>query len=384
MTRSILFLGSQMAIGGAQRVLLQQAHWFQSRGYRVVAAFLYDKEGFEAQWREEHDIPLVNLHARKHGAGWLKNAWLLLGGLWRAWRLMRKERFDAIETFTHHSNFLVVIAWLAGIPVRVATNQGHILGFPRWMEHLHAGVINLGFATHLVAVSERVRTESIQQGARPEKICIIHNGTNMPEPAQFDKAAYRCSLGIPQDAPLVLSVGRLTDQKAHTFLVQAAPAVLEHFPDTVFAVAGDGELWDALQGEIRQLKLEDHFRLLGARGDIPFLLSVADIFALPSRWEGLPIALLEAMNMGLPAVATAVEGVEEVIEHGQNGLLIPLENAHALGNALSDLLSNKEMRQRIATAGKAHVRDRYSLERMCQGYQRLLNPGSESDQEITF
>jgi glycosyltransferase involved in cell wall biosynthesis len=243
------------------------------------------------------------------------------------------------------------------------------------MEHLHAWVINMGFATHLVAVSKRVQTESIQEGVCPDKIKIIHNGTYIAEPPDYDKAAYRRELGISPDSFFVLSVGRLTDQKAHTYLVQAAPVVLARFPEVVFAIAGDGPLYDTLAAEIKSLRLEEKFILLGTRQDLSFLLTAADIFALPSRWEGLPVALLEAMSLGLPAVAAAVEGVEEVIEHGENGLLIPLEDANALSQALCSLLEDPDRRQRIAAAGKAHVREVYSLEEMCLRYRQLLDPG---------
>ena len=374
MTRTILFLGSQMAIGGAQRLLQQQAQWFQDQGYQVTAAFLYDKEGCEAQWHEQYGVSLVNLRARRVGAGFLGNALQLPTGLWRAWRLMRKGHFDAIETFTHHSNFLILIAWLAGIPVRVASHQGRILGFPRILEILHAWVVN-HFSCGIIAVSDRVAQECLKEGIRPEQVHVVTNGTSLPALENFDRQAYRAQLGLNPQHMLVISVGRLTQQKAHTYLVQAAPAVLARFPQTRFAVAGDGPLHAELQAEIQALGLQDVFTLLGARQDVPQLLGAADLFALPSRSEGLPVAMLEAMTMGLPVVATAAQGVDQVLRGGQNGLLVPLEDPQALAQGLCELLGDAQKRERLAETGRKLVMAEYSLDTMCRRIQALLDPG---------
>lgn len=374
MTYSILFLGSQMAIGGAQQVLLQQAEWFHKQGYRVTAAFLYDKEGLEEGWKKTYNIPLVNLQASRNGAGKIEKSRLLLGGLWRTWKLMRRGKFDAIETFTHHSNFFLVLAWLAGIPIRLATHHGRILGFPRWLERMHAWVINLGFASYFAVVSQRVGKAAIEEGVHPDKIRVVHNGIQIQRPIDFDRTALREQIGVTEDSDLVIAVGRLTEQKGHTYLVQAVPHVLKHFPNTQFAIAGDGDLRDALQAKISAGGLEKHIHLLGSRQDVPQLLACANLFVMPSISEGLPLALLEAMGQGLACVATHIVGIEEVITQEESGLLVPPADSVKLADALCELLRDREKREKIAMIGQKHVLDGYSLDVMCRKYQELLDP----------
>src|SRR5262245_27909250 len=121
---SILLLGTQMAIGGAQRGLFDQARWFNSHGCKVVVAFFYDKEGFHEKWKQTVDFPVYNLQAYARGAGFLRQGFLLIRGLWRLWILLVRERFDVVETFTHDSNLLgLPLAWLARVPVRIDTHR---------------------------------------------------------------------------------------------------------------------------------------------------------------------------------------------------------------------------------------------------------------------
>jgi glycosyltransferase involved in cell wall biosynthesis len=118
--------------------------------------------------------------------------------------------------------------------------------------------------------------------------------------------------------------------------------------------------------------LSTHVSLLGAWEDISPLLASADIFILPSRWEGLSRALMEAMAAGLPAIATQVDGIKDLITDGVNGLLVPSEDAEALGNSILELIDNEEMRKRIGSAGQAHVVQAHSVEDMCRKYYDFM------------
>jgi len=122
-----------MAIGGAQRVLLDQARWFHERGHRVRVFFIYDKEGFHRKWQDVSDFPIHDLKAFQKDANIFRNWYWLFKGMFGLWGLIHRERFDVIETFTHDSNILgLPLAWMVGIPVRIATHHGTIDGFPRW------------------------------------------------------------------------------------------------------------------------------------------------------------------------------------------------------------------------------------------------------------
>ena len=371
----LLLLGSQMETGGAQRLLLDQAYWFTSNGWQVTVAFLYDKEGLHEKWQSDASYPIINLEAKKSGKNAIINLLALIKGLSRLSGIMQSQHFDAIETFTHHANLIgLPLAWLYHISTRVGSHHGHILGFSKYLEKIHAGVVNI-FATHLVAVGQNVQKEAIKEGIRKDKITVISNGVNLTQTSSQITRKLRESIGC-KNGMLVLTAGRMTYQKAQTFFLKAAAQVLPKHPATIFALAGDGPLRQELEEEARLLGIADNVRFLGIRSDLLHLMAAADIFALSSRWEGLPMVLLEAMGMGTVVISTRGASAEEVIRNHENGELVEPENAEALAIALDQLLSNNELRQQMASAGQETILKGYTMHIMCQKYAKLLKPST--------
>lgn len=377
MALSILFLGTQITVGGAQKLLLSQAQWFHSKGYSVTTAFFYDKDDLGSQWDAENPFPVVDLGAWKHQKHPVANLLLLFRGLVRLWKLLRERKIDVIETYTPDSNILgLLAARLAGVSVRVASHHGYIEGAPSIASKIHGWMINNDFAHRLVTVSQRVRRVAMEEEAiRPEKISVILNGI-VPVTLEGSPSTVRKQIhdefGVRLDGYLMLSVGRVTVQKGHTYLLDAIPAVLNAFPDTVFIIAGDGHLRETLYEESVQLGIDGSTHFLGTRSDIPELLYAADVFVMPSLWEGLPLALLEAMSAGLPVVATKVEGVESIIVDGENGYMISPQDVDALSAALIKILEDAEARAHFGRRNKDLVEQEYTIDRMCERYEELF------------
>lgn len=370
---SILFFGTQMALGGAQKLLLDQARWFDAQGNRVTAAFFYDKQGLGERWRRGLGFELLTLTQIGSTGGLLAKAIGLLVGLVRLWSLLRRGRFDVIETFTYDSNLLALpLAWLAGVPVRIATHHGTIEGFPGWVERLHAWMINLGVASILVTVSNKTSEQAVRTGVKPEHIVAIPNGIPLIGPAALDRRQQRGQLGLGETDVLLLSVGRLVYQKGHEFLVRAMPAILSQIPGVKVMICGDGPLRAGLEREIESRELTASVSLQGNQSEITRFLDSADVFVLPSRWEGLPVALLEAMGSGLPVVATHVEGVEEVVQDQVQGLLVPPEDAGALEQALLKLIPRPELRAKMGQAARQRIEESYTIDIMCEKYRGVM------------
>ena len=370
---SILFLGTQIATGGAQKVLLDQARWFHEHDHKVTAAFFYDRDGFHKKWQDSSPFPIVNLNAFQKGQGALQNGLSILRGLWSLWKLLRREKFDVIETFTHDSNTLALpLAWMAHVPVRIATHHGVVADIPRWRENLHAWMINNNIAQHIVAVSEMTRQKLLEEGIQSERIVVIQNGIAPVPLEDVNRSDVRKEAGMKEDDLVLLAVGRLVYSKAHKILIAAMPAVLKEFPNAKVGICGDGVLRADLKFQIQSLGLSDCVKLLGESDHVAKFLASADMFVLPSLWEGLPIALLEAMSAGLPVISTKVEGVEEVIVEGVHGLLVPTENVDALANAIIQLLADPQLRQKMGGASKAKVLESYTADRMCEQYLALM------------
>lgn len=172
---------------------------------------------------------------------------------------------------------------------------------------------------------------------------------------------------LAKDGPLVGNVARLAPQKGHDVLLEAARLVLERCPEARFVVAGGGELRHELEERARRLGLGEAVRFLGERDDVPGVLASLDVFAFPSRFEGLCLAVIEAQAAGVPVVATPVGGIRETVVPDETGLLVPVDDAAALAEAVVHLLENREAALRMAAAARRRVVECYSEERMVAG-----------------
>ena len=303
-------MGTQMATGGAQKGLLDQAGCFHARGCNVQAAFVYDKAGVHETWQQQAVFPIHNLRIHDPNAGFIQRSIIFLQGVFHLWKFMRREKFDIVETFTHDSNLIgLPIAWLAGVPVRIATHRGLDERFPRWRLKLHTLMINMGIADVFVAVSHAIGRQAQAEGVSPEKIRVIMNGVTPLDVESVDASEVRKKLNVREGDLFLLAVGRLTYQKGFDILIDAIPALIQKYPHLTVNICGGGELLADLQAQISELGLSDHVKLLGNWSNVAPLLAVADIFVLSSRFEGLSRAMLEAMAAGVPVVATKVQGV---------------------------------------------------------------------------
>jgi len=208
--------------------------------------------------------------------------------------------------------------------------------------------------------------------APDEKMTVILNGTDVRLNIGSDEIARkRNEWGWPPGVPVVGTVARLHRQKGVIHLLRAAPRILAAFPDARIAVVGEGPRGESLRREARRRGLESRFLFLGERQDSALILSLFDIFVLPSLWEGLPFVLVEASALAKPIVATAVDGTPEVISDGKTGLLVPPGDPGALAEAVIRLLEDKEEARRLGETARALVPPRFPLRRMVEQTQSL-------------
>ena len=373
---SIVLLGTQMAVGGAQKLLLEQALWFQSHGHKVTVLFFYDRDDLHEKWKQTYPFEITNLAAFDKKAGGFRSLQKLIGGLLRLWQILKRGNYDAVITFTHDSNVLgLPLAWLAGIPARVGTHLGEIRGMAKWRDGLHTFLVNSGVIQTLIASSARTRNNAIEVGVKPEKITTIYNAIMPFDVTGIDRAAARQKIGLAPEDVFFVAVGRLVYEKGHEFLVEAMATVAAEDPRAVAGICGAGPLHEPLQAQIEKLGLHKNIKLLGQWDAIPELLAASDVFVLPSRWEGLPMALLEGMMAGLPVIATRVEGVDEVVEPGVHGVLVPLESPSELAQAILQLLRSPQDRQRMGAAARERVMNSYTTDRMCESYLQVIEHG---------
>jgi glycosyltransferase involved in cell wall biosynthesis len=213
------------------------------------------------------------------------------------------------------------------------------------------------FTDRAIAVSESTREFLVRERHVPaRKVRLIWNGAPLGEFAPVTPeraAATRAELGLPERAPVVGSIARLSEQKGHRFLLDAAARVLAARKDVRFLIVGDGDQWDALHEQARVLQIAERVVFAGHRTDVPALLGACDVFCISSTYEGTPLTLFEAMASGQAIVSTAVDGCRELLREGETGLLVPPRDAQALAAALLRALDDPALRARLSAAARA-------------------------------
>jgi glycosyltransferase involved in cell wall biosynthesis len=234
---------------------------------------------------------------------------------------------------------------------------------------------------HVFAVSEDVR-RTIRYprwlpAMRMPPVETLHHGIDLRSVAGWvDRLGARTEFGIPPDTPVVGTVANFRTIKGHRYLVRAASTVLESVPDARFVLVGSGPLEEAVKAQAAAAGLGDRMVFAGFRADAPRLMSMFDVFVLPSTHEGLPISLVEAMALGVAPIVTKVGGNVEVIEHGRQGLLVPPMAPEALARAIVSVLRDAPLRRRLGFGARERARRfdvRHSVWRTEQIYRKLAS-----------
>lgn len=243
----------------------------------------------------------------------------------------------------------LVAARTARVPRLLVTH--HTPELPRRDNAFGRAWVRLGWAMRpeVIYTSE---TDRERDGRRPSHVV----------PLGIDVARFASGTRV-LDGTVVGNVARLAEQKGHRTLLAAVPSVLERRPGTKFAIAGDGEL----RNELEQLAKQhgDHVAILGNRPDVPDLLASFDVFAYPSRFEGLCLAVIEAQAAGVPVVATPVGGIRETVRDGETGLLVPPDDPQALADAIVRLLEDRAEAERMAARAREQAQQ-FSEARMVE------------------
>lgn len=229
----------------------------------------------------------------------------------------------------------------------------------------------------VITISEAIRTVLVEQGVPAEKIHRVHSALDpAPFQAPCPEAPFRAEFGIGGGDPVVGMAAQFIHRKGHHVLLEAIPGVLEAHPRARFLLFGRGPLLEEVVDRVRKAGLTEHVFFPGFRDDLPGLLPCLDILAHPALREGLGIILLQAAASAVPVVASRAGGIPEAVVDGENGILVPPGDPAALAEALSSLLSDQGLAEAMGQAGRALVRERFSVDRMVEGnlavYRKVL------------
>jgi sugar transferase (PEP-CTERM/EpsH1 system associated) len=226
--------------------------------------------------------------------------------------------------------------------------------------------------SHFVTVSHDLRAWLLKDvGIPAHKVTTIHNGVDLDRFGAVERRAARDELGLPLEALVIGTIGRLDPVKDQAALVRALSGLRRCHPEACLVIAGDGPCRDALTRLSLELGVEDRVWLLGQRSDVPVVLAAMDVFALPSIAEGMSNTALEAMATGLPVVATRVGGSPELVADGLTGRLVPRGDERALREALAAYLEDSHLRDVHGKAARQRAAEQFGLDRMCKAYMDL-------------
>jgi glycosyltransferase involved in cell wall biosynthesis len=355
------------AIGGTERQVLNLARHLDRTRFDLRMA-CFRRWGQFLEEVNELQIPIDEYNVRSFYHPGVAKHHLRL-----AW-MLRRERIQVVHTYGFYSTlFALPAAALAGVPIKVVSirDTGELL--PDWQRKMQRTICRL--ADSVLVNAAAVRDWLIEQGFDQEKISIIRNGIVSSRKPAVPAKPIRVELGIPEDAPLVATIGRLNSLKGIEYFVRAAAQVAVRFPSVHFLVIGDSHGGDSgylreLEREAHQLGLRGRLTFTGFRMDIASLLSDVNVSVLPSLSEGLSNVLLESLAAGVPVVATRVGGTPEIVDDGVNGLLVPPCDSDAIARAVSLLLERPDTARQYGQAGKLRIAREFSVGHMVRQTER--------------
>jgi glycosyltransferase involved in cell wall biosynthesis len=295
-----------------------------------------------------------------------------LDGIRRLAVLLRAERPDVVNGHNPTGAlYAVAAARLARVPTVFRTE--HSIHYPGRHSVLYPLLEPLAtvFTRRVVCVCQAVLESHVSRlpwAAR--RFVTVANGIS-PAPHTRPREVVRHELGIAAHEPLVLSVGSLTVQKAQDVMIEAFARLLPHVPAARLLIAGDGPLRASLEQRIARLGLGSRIGILGDRSDTAELMVGADLFALSSQREGLPMTLIEAMRAGCATVSTRIGGTGEIVVDGVTGRLAAVGDTAAFAAAIRDLLTDDARRRAFGAAGRARFETRFTAERMVRETETL-------------
>ncbi|HLC16952.1 MAG TPA: glycosyltransferase [Thermodesulfovibrionia bacterium] len=364
-------------LGGAQRVLVDVVAGLSKLGYDQKVYSLNDvihPTIFQQFMYSQTPVVVIG-----------KSQLLSAFGLLRLFQEFRKWRPHVVQTLLPYGDIIGrTVAHFAKVPVIVSATHSRNLDKPQWKLFLDRMTIR--WVNRVVLVSEQLRsTVTSREGVREEQIVVIPNGINrefITKPVENCKAArerIRAEFGVSLDTNVIVTVGRLSPEKGHLDLFQAFVQVLAKLPDTALMVVGDGPLYCQLNARVLRMGLSKKVFFLSQRTDVGSVLCASDVFAQSSLFEGMPIAVMEAMAASKPVVATEVDGTRELVQHNVTGWLVPPGRPDQLADYLIRALDNPDESYRVGKAASELIAKHYTVSKMVTSYHDLYHDLMQHD-----
>jgi L-malate glycosyltransferase len=343
---------------GGQNQVLVTVLGLRALGHQTT---LVAHAGGELRRRAQEGLDLVPLSPRTE---------MDLHAAWRLSRVIRKLSPDIVHAHDPHGVALAALA----LSMSTAPSKPPLVASRRVDFHLRDNALSRWKYRQVdcfICASDAIRTMLVADGVARDRTVTVHEGIDVARAEASPAATLHQDFWLPRGAPIVGNVAALVPHKGQRYLVDAAALVVREVPDARFVIAGEGELRQALELQIKELHLEKHVFLAGFRPDVLAVLKAFEVFVMSSVTEGLGTSLLDAMACAKPIVATSVGGMPEAVEDRTNGFLVAPRDSEALARPIVALLKDETLRRRMGDAGLARVRDRFTADRMVKDTIRV-------------
>ena len=360
----VLYTVNRMDVGGSQTHLLQVLRLLDRRRFDPMLCCLSGR-GALLETARETGVTVASVGLRR-----LKSP-LALGAVARLTRFMRRERVDIVHNYLLRANVIgTLAARLARVPVVLTSKRG--CHERRGLELAGARLSNW-LADCVTTNANAVRAFVHDNERCPlQKMVVIPSGIETERFAPLPPGDYKARLGLAPEQRVVGIVTRMRVRKGVEEFLRAMAMVRAQVPTACAVVVGEVDLDPSLAALVRELGLEGHLHLLGRRSDMPEVLAAVDLFVLSSHDEGMSNAILEAMAMQKPVVATDVGGTGEVVQSGRTGLLVPPKDSVALAQAIAQLLTAPgDTVAAMGAQARAVVVERFSAQAMVRQMEDL-------------
>jgi glycosyltransferase involved in cell wall biosynthesis len=368
--KKVMILIKGLGAGGAEKLLSTSIPYLNRECYDYEVAYLLPHKNDLVHEFQEAGIPVFCINGQNPYDP---------RSLFRMVKLLKERRIDLIHIHLPYTGiFGRIAARLANVEAIVYTEHNVIDGYKPVTRLLDRLTYRFDKAT--ITVSDSVRESVLRSKLfKPNNVVTVLNGvdTRKVNLSYFkETSAVRESFGIPREDFVVGNIAHIRPLKGHRYLLQAAKIVIEDCPNTTFLIVGrekTREAREALEAQATQLGIREKIIFTGFREDAIRILAACDLFVLSSLYEGLPVALLEAMALGKPPVVTAVGGIPEVVTDGVDGFLVQPRDYEGLANRIIALIRDGELRGQISGRAAKKIEEKFSLRDMIGRVEDIYN-----------
>ncbi len=342
-----------------------------AKGYTIQLVTLADKTKFETFMIN----PLEGMTTKEARQACVEPYIIGQNPFELAW-LMRRLGLGLIHTHGVRANFLGRVAsMLTGVPSICTMHSDSRLDYDSSLKERMVwfadNMLNT-YAKAFIGVSDDMAKNLIKRGIKPERVFTVRNGIDLAAvKSSADPAAVKQKHGIDPKLRLIGTVGRLVEVKGHADLVASMPLVLRKVPNAALVIVGDGRCLEPLRAQAEALKIQDRVFFPGRIKEPYDLMKACEVGVFPSHAEAIGLALLEFMALEVPIIATNVGGIPEVITSNQIGVLVSPKDPKALGEAISALMQDKTLLEKLGRNGRKRVEDEFTVQRMISDTEKI-------------